>query len=129
MSNPDPRQVISSARYKSYQNYGDTQIGTVSIPSTSYLVNTYKTYSVTIPLSRTEDLTNVKINFSHESSNWFDFPTVDLILGSGFTIATVGAYSSNQLAITFYVVNQTGGTASNTATDVTVEVRRFVAPS
>jgi hypothetical protein len=127
MSNPDPAKIIYSTRYKYYLNYG-TETGSVSIPSTSYGANTYKTYTITIPLDRTDDITNVKINFSHIAGAWFDFPTTDLELDSNFTLSTVGSYSGSQLTITFYVVNISGAINSNTATDVTAKAALFVTP-
>lgn len=128
MADPDPRKIIFSSRYRYYRDYGGPQTGSVSIPATSYGAGVAKSYSLTVDLDRNDDLTHVKLNFSYDPSRWFGFPPVDLILDSFFTISTVGAYSGNQLTITFYVVNQSGLTKTNTATDVTAEVRRFIAP-
>lgn len=127
MSNPDPSKILFSTRYKYYLNYGSTS-GSVSIPSTSYTSHTAKSYQIVIPVDRTSDYTNVKLNFSHDSSKWHNFPTADIILDSNFNIAIVGSYSSNSLVLTFYVVNQTGSTVNNTASTITANVAKFVTP-
>lgn len=128
MGNPAPANILFSSRYKYYLNYATTS-GTLSIPATSYTAGTAQSYSISIPLTRTDDFTNIKINFSHLSSNWYSFRPTDVILDANFTITTVGSYSSNNLTLTFYVVNQTASTHTNTAITVTVQVAKFVTPS
>lgn len=127
MSDPTPSNILFSTRYKYYLNYG-TESGTVDIPVTSYGAGTAKSYSITIPVTRTDDFSNIKINFSHLSTQWYNFPTRDITLDSNFIIATTGNYSSNNLTLTFYVVNQTGGTVNNTGITVTAQVALFVTP-
>jgi hypothetical protein len=83
---------------------------------------------VTVPVDRTNDFTNVKINFSNDINNWYSFPTADIPLGSNFSITITGSYTSNTLVVTLYVANQTAGTVSNTAVDVVVAVAKFVSP-
>ncbi len=127
MSNPNPSNILFSTRYKYYLNY-DTKVGSVDIPSTSYGAGTAKSYSIVIPLERTDDVSNIKVNFSHIGGVWFNFPPADLELDSNFDIASTGSYSSSNLTLTFYIVNQTGLTVSNTALTVTAEVALFVTP-
>lgn len=118
--------MLFSLRFGYYLNY-KTASGSVTAPSTSYTAGTAKSYTVTIPIDRSNDTSNVKLNISTDSGNWHSFPCLDLTLDANFTVAVTGSYSSSALAITFYVVNQTGGTVSNTSFTATVSTSIFVA--
>lgn len=121
--------MLFSSRFKYYLNY-DTASGSVAIPASSYTAGTAKSYSLTITgLERTNDFSNIKVNFSHESGNWYNFPTADIPLDANFDIVTTGGYSGSSLTLTFYIVNQTGSTVSNPAVTVTANVSLFVSPS
>lgn len=128
MSNPDPTKILFSTRYKYFLNK-EVKTGTVSLPAVSTPGNQAKTYSLSIPVDSEEDYTQIKINFSHDSSDWYVFPLLDVALGASFKIAVVGSYSASSLDLTFFVVNQTGGALTNTATDVTVKIYAFEPPA
>lgn len=128
MPTPNPSKVAFYTGFKYFLNY-DEETNSVSVPSTSYAAGEAKAYSVSIPVERSGDFSQVKLNFSFDSSKWYIFPQGDLVLDLAFgTVSTVGSYSSTQLTLTFYVVNQTPGIASNPAFTVTAKASLFVTP-
>lgn len=125
----DPSKIIFSTAYNYFLNY-DTETGSVSVPVTSYAVNESKSYSVTIPITRVKDFSQVQINFSFDSAKWYTFPFPYVVQDSSFgLIETVGAYSGTSLVITFYVVNLSGIVKNNTAFTATVKALLFVTPT
>jgi hypothetical protein len=130
MSNVDPSKFQFSTLFRYLLNYNyDDPAQSVSVPSTSHPLGTTSNYSLSIPIERTRDFAHVRINFSHLPNNWYSFPQGDVALDANFAIATVGSYSSNLLTLTFYVINQSGGAASNTAFTATAKVLAFVQPT
>jgi hypothetical protein len=124
----DPSKILFSTSYKYFLNYDD-KTGSVSVPSTSYGAGVVKSYSVTIPITRTKDFSQIRVNFSFDSSKWYVFPFPYVVLDSNFSVETVGSYSGSNLIITFYVVNQVPLTVSNTAFTATVDATLFVTPT
>lgn len=124
---PDPSKILFSTAFKYFLNYTTVE-GSVNVPSTSYATGEAKSYSVTVPITRTQDFSQVRINYSHLSANWYNFPPGQIVLDANFTISTVGSYTGSNLTITFYVVNQVIGPVSNTAFTATVKSFLFVVP-
>ena len=121
--------MLFSTRYKYFLNY-KSGAATVDIPSVSHGAGVTTNYSVALSLDRTQDFTQVKINFSFDPTKWYGFPQGDVLFDTdAFSVSTVGAYSGSVLTITFYVVNQTGGTISNSAFTASVSGLLFVVPS
>lgn len=128
MSNPNPANMIFSTRYKYYLNYR-MATGSVSVSGTSHAANTATNYSVTIPIDRTKDFSNIKFNISSLGGQWFSFPSRDIILDANFTLSIVGSYGSNNLTLKVFVVNQSGGVATNTTFTFSVAPALFVTPT
>jgi len=126
--NPDPSNLIFSTDYQYFLNYGDAD-SSVTVASTSVPAGEAISANLVVPMTRTEDFTQVRVNFSHDSSKWYGFPLTDIALDANFTITTVGSYASNSLTLTFYVVNQTGSPANTTAFTATARSLLFVVPS
>jgi hypothetical protein len=127
MSNPDPSKVLFSTRYSYFLNKS-TYSGSVSLTAQSITAGHVATFSLSIPIDDVGDYTQIKINFSHDPDNWYVFPCLDVALDANFDIAVTGSYSGSSLDMTFYVVNQTGGTHTSTATTVTVNIFSFESP-
>ena len=123
-----PTNTLFSTRFRYYLNY-DTKSGSATVPATSYALGEAKSYSVVIPITRTRDVSNVKFNISTDSSKWYSFPSRDITLDSKFTLTFTGSYSSNNLTITVYVVNQSFGGSVNTAFTLSVQAALFVTPT
>jgi len=128
MSSPVPSKLLFYSGYKTFLNY-DNETGSVTIPATSVAAGHYLTGTVSIPLHNNGDFSQTQINYSSDSTKWYVFPVADLTLDANFTITTVGSYGSNNLTLTFYVVNQTGATHTSTALTVTVHPYLLVIPS
>lgn len=125
----DPSKVIFSTLYSYFLNY-DTQTGSVNVPATSYATGESKSYTVVIPIDRTQDYSQIQINFSFDSTKWYILPVGDVTLDIAFgSVTTVASYSGANLTITFYVVNQVVGPINNPAFTVTVRSLLFVTPT
>lgn len=127
MSNPDPASIVFSSRYKYFLNK-DTEDGSVSIPATSIGAGNAATFTLSIPIDNEDNISQIKINFSHDPTRWHIFPVLDIVLDANSDIAVTGSYSGASLVLTFFVVNQTGGTITSTATNATVRVYLFDTP-
>lgn len=127
MSNPDPSEILLSTRYKYFLNK-EVAVGNVTLTAQSTPALEAKTHSLSIPIDNAEDYTQIKINFSHDANDWYVFPTPQITLDANFDIAVTGAYDSNSLDLTFFVINMTGSTHTNTASTVTVRVYVFETP-
>jgi hypothetical protein len=127
MSNPDPQKILFSSRYKYFLNK-TVEVGSLSIPAVSIPVFESRRYTLNIPIENVQNYSQIKMNFSHQSANWYVFPVVDITLDSNFTITVVGSYTGSNLVLNFFVVNQSAGTNTNTATDVSVRAYLFETP-
>lgn len=127
MSNPDPNKIIFSTRYRYFLNK-DRVDGGVSIPSVSVPAFEADKYDLSIPIDDQADFSQVKINYSHDPNDWHIFPCFETTLDSNFNIKVTGAYDSNSLDLSFYVINQTAAPHNNTATTVSVRVHPFEPP-
>lgn len=128
MSNPDPAKVLFSSRYKYFLNK-DTETGTLSVPATAIAAGDFSVFSLSIPVENDEDYTQIRLNFSHDPSDWYVFPTRDIELDADYRIAVAGGYTSNSLNLTFVVFNWSGSGVTSTATTVTAKVTLFEPPS
>lgn len=127
MSNPDPQNILFSTRYKYFLNK-DVEDGSVTLSSTALGPGEATSFSLAIPIENDQDYSQIKMNFSHDSSDWYIFPSKDITLDANCIISVVGSYDGTNLNMTFYVVNQTGGSVNSTATTATVRVYLFEEP-
>lgn len=127
MSNPDPSKVIFSSRYRYFLNK-PKKTGDVSIAGTSVDAFSYKTANFSVPMDSQDDFTQIKINFSHAPNDWHIFPCLDVTLDTNFTLSVTGSRTTSGLDVIIYVVNQSAGSATNTATTVTVGIAPFEPP-
>jgi hypothetical protein len=124
----DPSKVIFSTQYRYFLNY-DSKTGSVSVPSTAYALGEAKSYTVTIPITRVKDFSQVLVNFSFDSGKWYAFPFGDVVLDLSFgSVSTVGSYSGSNLTLIFYVVNQVGP-GNNPAFTANVDASLFITPT
>lgn len=129
MSNPDPAKILFSGRYKYFLNK-DVQEGSVTLSATSIAAGNAATFTLNIPIENDSDYSQVKINFSHDANDWYVFPIGgDIVLDANFDIAVTGSYNGTNLTLSFFVVNQTAGTETSTATTATARVYLFETPS
>jgi len=110
-----------------FKNYGSTT-GTISVPSTSYGAGTYKTYSTTIAMDTSDSAIQVLQNFSYDSSKWYVGTFVQTSPNGNFIAQTRIKVTGSTMSVDVYVANITGGTVSNPALDLNLEVRRFLGP-
>lgn len=127
MSDPTPASTIFSTRYKYFLNK-EVASNSVVLAATSIDSGNTATFSLSIPIDDPENYSQIRLNFSHDPNNWYVFPIFDIVLDANFNIAVVGSYDSNSLDLAFYVINQTGGTETSTATTVTASVYLFETP-
>lgn len=127
MSNPSPSNIIFSSRYKYFLNYANSP-GSLTIPATTQSGAANKG-SITIALDAADNFSQIQINFSTSSGNWYKFPLNDFTLDSNFTIATVGSRTGTTLTLTFYLVRSAGGSATSTAVTITANAYLFKTPS
>ncbi len=125
MSNPD--KVIFSSRYKYFLNKA-VEEGTVTLTAQSIPAGEARKYDLSIPIENAQNYSQIKVNFSHDANDWYIFPVLDIRLDANFNISVTGAYDSNSLDLSFFVVNQTGSTHTSTASTVTVRVYLFETP-
>lgn len=127
MSNPDVNKIIFSTRYKYFLNKS-ISTGTINLPATSLNANEVANFTLLIPVENKENYTQVRINFSHDSSNWQIFPIYDIALDANCNIAVTGSYVGTNLELTFFVINMAPFGVISTSTDVTVKVYVFESP-
>lgn len=127
MSNPDPTKILFSTRYGYFLNK-DVATGTLNIPSTSIPELETRSFTLSIPIDSAREFSQIKVNFSHLSSRWYVMPIDDVERNADFDIATVGSYTSTNLVLTFYAVNQSPGTDTFPATTINVRAYLFEAP-
>lgn len=109
-------------------NY-DNKSGSVTIPATSVAAGHVTSASLTIPLQNKQDFSQIQINLSTSANDWYTFPTLDIPLNTDFKIATVGSYTGSGLVLTFYVINETGGTLTSPAVTIIANAYLFETPS
>lgn len=124
----NPSGVIFSTAYAYFLNY-KSSTGSVNIPSTSYAVGQVKNYSLSIPIERVKDYSQIKVNLSFDSSKWYIFPFGQVAINSNFVLQTVGNYSGANLNLAFYVVNSSASSATSPSFDVSITADLFVTPS
>lgn len=122
----DPTQVIFSTTIDTLKNY-DTVSGTVSIPSSSYTVGQYKSYSTTIDLGRSDTIRNTTIVSSTASSTYWVGDFAQFNPQSGYLAQTRLSVSGTTATLTVFVVRTSGG-ASVSAFDVTITMKLFTTP-
>lgn len=123
-----PSNVIFYSGFKYFSNY-DNKTGSITIPATSLTAGTTTNASITIPTLDVRDFSQVRINYSILPNDWYVFPNRDVTLDANCSISTVGSFTSSGIVLTFYVVNQTGGTVTSTAVTITPRVLLFDIPN
>lgn len=127
MSDPNPENMIFSTRYKYFLNYTNSTASlTIAPTTTSAAVNAG---SITIPCDAANNFSQIQVNFSTNSGDWYKFPLNDFPLDANFNIATVGSRSGSSMTFTFFLVNETGSSATSTAVTITVTTYLFKTPS
>lgn len=126
MSDPNPSNVLFSTRYKYFLNYDD-ETGTKTIPATS-VTGAQNMGDLTIPIDNDDNFSQIQINFSTSSSDWYKFPVRDYSLDANFNIATVGTRTANNIVLTFFLVRTGGGAATSTAVTITATAYLFNTP-
>lgn len=129
MSSPDPAKIIFSTRFGYFLNDSDYD-GSVVLSAASIGAGDYRAYSLSIPIDNQNAYSQIKVNFSHDPNDWYTVPVgADIVLDANFNIAITSSYAGSALTLTFYVVKQTGGTHTSTATTATARVLLFEPPN
>lgn len=123
----DPAKTQFGTMLDTLKNFTSSS-GVISVPSQSYSALQYRTFTTTIALDKTLASTLILHNFSFDSSNYWIGSFVQVNPDANFIAQTRCSVSGSTLSVTLYVVNATGGTASNPAFTLNTEVRRFVTP-
>jgi len=129
MSDPSPSNILFSTRYEYFLNYGN-MTGTKTIPATVLGAGLAQNMGdLTIPIDNNDNFSQIQVNFSTSSSDWYKFPVRDYSLDANFNIATVGTRTGNNVVLTFFLVNKTGGSHTSTACTVMANAYLFETPS
>lgn len=123
----DITKILLSSTLDTLKNF-PTVADTTNIPATSYTAGQFKTYTITLPLDKTDALAQVYINYSVDASKWFVGALTQVTLNANFLAQTRALISGTDYQITVYVINNSGVTNTSPAFTVSSQIRRFVGP-
>lgn len=119
--------ALFSTEYKYFLNYGNGT-GSLTIPATS-VTGAASGGNIVVPLTSDDNFSQVQLNFSTDSNNYFKFPMLDFALDANFNIAVTGSRTSDALTLNFYLVRTGPGAATSTAVTITANYYLFETPS
>lgn len=125
---PNPDNWILSSLYNSFKNYPEPTTGTLNVPAYDIPTGESRNISLTIPLERSDDIGQIRINFSQDSAKWYLFPAPSVPVDANSSVTVVGAFSGSNLILTAYVSNDTAGPITSTAFTITASIYLFVSP-
>jgi hypothetical protein len=109
---------------KNYASVGNS----VNIPSQSYAAGSFRTFTLTLPLDRTDALAQIYVTYSFDSTKTYVGTLTQVNVNANFFVQSRASLAGSTYTVNFYVVNQTGSTQTVPAFTATVDIRRFVSP-
>ena len=122
----DITKVIFASTTDTLKNY-DSETGSIAVTSTSYSAGQYKTFSTSIPLDYVDSINQKLFNFTTDSDKYY-VGDIQVSLNANFDAQVRSNIVGRTLFVDCFVINQTGGTVSNPAFTLNIEVRRFTGP-
>lgn len=116
--------ISTNDTFKNNKSVSDS----LSVPSRSTAFPGYNVDTKIITLDREDDISQIRLNYSFDSSKYFIFPHNDVALNANFDVAVTGYADGATYNFSFYTVNQSGGTATAPAYTVNIEILTFIAP-
>lgn len=125
----NPSIIVASSSMDGFKNY-DSASFSVSVPSQNLGSLDFVTYTATTPLSNTNSISQVQIQYSGLDSDYYVMygTMVSNWSSSSYQIESVYYFDTTTLTVVNYIINQTTSTITIPAITINCRGFLFIAP-